>query len=186
MCAIIINMDTFHVAAWTMVMYLCTVAILKHNGRLWAKPPKYLLEKSANAPSTSQALLDPYSLSHVLHGILFYWMFHRWLTPSQNFLASFGLECAWEALENSSFIIDRYRTTTASLDYYGDSVLNVSGDLLSMVAGWFLARTAPVWVSIAVLVAIEIGMVVQYRDNLLLNIIMLVYPVNSIKQWQLQ
>jgi hypothetical protein len=169
---------------FSLLLVLCTIAVLRKNGRIWAKPPKYLFEQSANAPSTSQAFVDPYSLSHVLHGIIFYWMF-RWMHPSHNFILSFGLECAWEAIENSSFIINRYRSATASLDYYGDSVLNTTGDLLSMVVGWGIAMYAPVWVSLAVLFAVEIGMLAAYRDNLTLNILMLVYPVETIKTWQL-
>jgi len=172
------------IALVTGAMFLCAVALMRKNGRIWAKPPKYLLEKSANAPSTSQALLDPYSLSHVLHGIIFYWLFH-WMRPETNFLLSFGLECVWEVFENSSFIINRYRSATASLDYYGDSVLNTTGDLLSMVVGWVIARYAPAWTSIVVLAVIELAMLAAYRDNLALNILMLLYPVERVKKWQL-
>lgn len=166
-------------------MYALTVAILRVNGRVWTKPPKYLLETSTSSPSTSQALLDPYSFSHVLHGVIFYWMFHS-LPLESNFLASFGLECAWEVVENSSWIINRYRSNTASLDYYGDSVLNVTGDLLSMVVGWLLAHRLSVAGSAALFAGIEVGMLLKYRDNLTLNVLMLVSPLDSIKKWQLQ
>ena len=111
-------------------------------------------------------------------------MFHR-MSPGNNFLLSFGLGCAWEAFENSAFIINRYRSATASLDYYGDSILNATGDLLSMVVGWLIARHAPVWTSVTILGAIEAGMLAAYRDNLFLNVLMLIYPVERIKAWQL-
>lgn len=163
---------------------LLTVLVLRRNGRVWTKGDTYFLEPSAISPSTSQALLDPYSLSHVLHGLLFYALFQN-LSPSSNFLASLSLEAAWEMVENSSFIIDKYRQNTASLDYYGDSVLNVMGDLGSMAFGWVLAKYLPVRASVALFLLIELFMVAMWRDNLSLNVLMLLRPVESIKQWQL-
>lgn len=178
-------MDDQSTIYYAVAIYVLTVIMLRVNGRVWTKPPKYILETSTNSPSTSQAFLDPYSFSHVLHGVLFYWMFHS-LDPSSNFLASFGLECAWEILENSSFIINRYRSATASLDYYGDSILNTTGDLLSMIVGWLIAHHASVTTSCLLTAAIEIGMLLAYKDNLTLNIIMLIAPVQAIKEWQLR
>lgn len=166
-------------------MYVLTVGILRTQGRLWSKPPTYILETSTNSPSTSQAFLDPYSLSHLLHGIIFYWMFHS-LDPTSNFLASFGLECAWEIVENSSWIINRYRANTASLDYHGDSILNVTGDLASMVVGWVLAHTVSVAGSVSLVAGIEMAMLLAYRDNLTLNVLMLLYPIDAIKEWQME
>lgn len=166
-------------------MYVLTVVILRAQGRVWSKPPTYILETSTNSQSTSQAFLDPYSLSHLLHGVIFYWMFHS-LDPTSNFLASFSLECAWEIVENSSWIINRYRANTASLDYHGDSILNVTGDLASMVVGWVLAHRFSIAGSVGLVAGIEMAMLLAYRDNLTLNVLMLLYPIDAIKEWQLQ
>jgi hypothetical protein len=173
-----------HVIALCAVILL-TILVLRRNGRVWTKGETYFLEPGANSQSTSQALLDPYSLSHILHGLIFYTLFQK-LSPSNNLLASLSLEAAWEMVENSSFIIDKYRANTASLDYYGDSVLNVMGDLGSMTVGWVLAKYLPVRASVALFLLIELFMVAMWRDNLSLNVIMLLRPVESIKQWQLR
>jgi hypothetical protein len=175
----------YSTASISVGILLLTILILRKNGRVWTKGDTYFLEPSANSPSTSQALLDPYSLSHVLHGFAFYALFHR-LSPESNFLASLALESAWEVVENSSFIINKYRANTASLDYYGDSILNTVGDLMSMVVGWFMAKHLPVRSSIAVFLAIELLMLGVWKDNLSLNVIMLLYPIDAIKMWQLK
>jgi hypothetical protein len=95
------------------------------------------------------------------------------------------LEGAWEIAENSPLIIDRYRTATVSLDYYGDSIVNSVSDVVAMMLGFWMARRFPVWVTAAFVVAVEILLAVIIRDNLTLNIIMLVHPIDAIKQWQL-
>jgi hypothetical protein len=135
----------------------------------------------------SQHIFDWYSFTHVLHGLWLYfftwWFLRHWPIAARLALAVL-LEGAWEILENTPFVIDRYRTATVSLDYYGDSILNSVFDAVSMIAGFALARTIPVWASVAVVIAIEVLLIFFIRDNLFLNILMLIYPIDGIRAWQ--
>ncbi|MBX3357663.1 MAG: DUF2585 family protein [Phycisphaeraceae bacterium] len=138
-------------------------------------------------PHCSQHLIDPYSITHLSHGLIFY-MVLAWATPqwtrSWRLCTAIGIAAAWEVLENSPIIIDRYRSATMSLDYLGDSVVNSLGDVLSCIAGFFLAQALGWKKTLALLVAIELLLLVVIRDNLTLNVLMLVYPVDAIKAWQ--
>ena len=152
----------------------------KHGVGFWS---------AAWTQTTSQHLLDPYSLSHVLHGVLLYWLL-RLITPRLplrwRFVLAIAAEVAWEVLENSPIIIERYRAGTAALDYLGDSILNSIGDTMAMAAGFLFAATSPWWASVVLFIAFELLGVYLSRDNLTLNVVMLLYPIEAIKQWQLE
>ena len=135
----------------------------------------------------SQHLTDWYSFTHVLHGLLFFaglrWLLPRW-SIGHLAVAATLIEGAWEVLENTPLIMDRYRAATISLDYYGDSIANSIGDILAMLAGFWLAARLPLGASVVLYLAIEIVLAIVIRDNLLLNVIMLLWPIQAIKTWQ--
>jgi hypothetical protein len=142
---------------------------------------------AVNSSENSQHVFDWYSLTHVLHGFGFYLL--TWLVlPRAPVAARFALavliEGAWEVIENTSFVIERYRTGTISLGYYGDSVINSVADSVTMIAGFVLALWLPIWLTVGLGVAIEAGLLYLIRDNLLLNIIMLLHPFDAIRHWQ--
>ena len=153
----------------------------------WSKSGFGLWTPHAWSSDTSQMFADPYSASHILHGIIFYGIL-RYLAPRWplhvRLLAAVLIEVGWEVFENTPFTINRYRTATAALDYSGDSVLNSVGDVLFSILGFWLAARLSWKLVAALAVAMELGMLVTVRDNLTLNIVMFLYPIQAIKQWQ--
>jgi hypothetical protein len=135
----------------------------------------------------SQHLSDWYTPSHIIHGILFFGLFTLLLRKASinvRLVLALIVECAWEILENTDMVINRYRESTISLDYFGDSVINSSADILAMVVGFFLASRLPVWASVAIIILFEATTTYLIRDGLTLNILMLVWPMDAVKAWQ--
>ena len=136
----------------------------------------------------SQFLADPYTLTHITHGVLLF-AFLRLVFKASSWrvqlLIAVALESAWEVLENTNMVIERYRSETISLNYYGDSVVNSMGDILACMLGFFLAAQLPKRATIIGTIALEILLVVWTRDNLALNLVMLVHPNQALRMWQL-
>lgn len=132
-------------------------------------------------------LADWYSFSHVVHGLLFYaglWLVARRWPVEWRFLAALLIEASWEVIENTPFVIDRYRQTTAALGYTGDSVVNSLSDIAMMAIGFLIARKMPPWATVALLLMLELIPLFVIRDNLTLNIWMLIWPTDAVLDWQ--
>lgn len=142
----------------------------------------------AFSSDNSQHLLDPYSFSHFLHGVIFFFLlnklFKRFSLQSR-FVAAIMIEGCWEMLENSAIIINRYREATAALGYSGDTIYNSLGDILSCSIGFIIARYIGWKWSFALFLLVEVGCLFWIKDNLTLNVLMLIYPIEGIKEWQL-
>lgn len=135
----------------------------------------------------SQHLADWYSPSHLIHGLIFYglaWALLRRVPVATRFLIALAIEAGWELIENSPMVIDRYRTATIALGYEGDSVLNSLADIAFMGLGFLLARRLPVIASIVLALALEALAAFAIRDNLALNVLMLLYPLDAVRTWQ--
>ena len=138
-------------------------------------------------PTQSQMLADWYSPSHIIHGLLFYgllWLALRRWPLRRRFTIALAIEAAWEIFENTPIVINRYREATAALGYSGDSILNSVSDVVMMALGFWLARRLPLWASVAIVVALELLALWAVRDNLTLNVWMLLFPDPRIVAWQ--
>jgi len=135
----------------------------------------------------SQRLFDAYAFTHISHGLGFYlllWFFFPQMPFLNRLILAVGIESAWEITENTDFVIQRYRETTISLNYYGDSVLNVVGDILAMIAGFIFAGKVSTKWSMALFIILELALLILIRDNLTLNIITLLFPLPELIRWQ--
>jgi len=186
--------------AFTLVLGMIAAAaiVLRAKGRIWwcASGDTSLWITDVWSSHCSQHLVDPYTFSHISHGLLFFialsWV-HRMMpeqwrkqfTPAWRFVAAVALEVGWEILENSPMLIERYRGQTASLNYTGDSVINSIGDIVACAAGFLIAVKIGAWRAFWLVVAFEVLTLLWIRDNLTLNVVMLVWPVEAIKHWQM-
>ena len=172
------------------IVIIATIFLLHVEGRSWICACGQILLWSGQicSANNSQHFLDPYSLTHVLHGFLYLWLLvlvaprlpWRW-----QFCLAIVLGCLWELLENSNFIIDRYRTGTAALGYHGDTVVNSLGDIVCCAGGVLLASKLGVKRSVLVFLLSELVLLVWIHDSLLLEVLMLIHPLDSLKAWQL-
>jgi Protein of unknown function (DUF2585) len=156
------------------------LAWCKHGFGVWA---------DAWTHCTSQQLVDPYTLSHFLHGVIFFWLLRplrATLSLHWRLIVALSLEIGWELFENSAWVIERYRQATASLDYVGDSIVNSMGDVVLTMAGFMVAARFSWKVSIGLFIMLELAALWMARDNLTLNLLMLLWPIEAIKEWQLR
>ena len=176
---------------WLVIVFvLIATALQLHNqGRLWwcSCGRAFFWTSNAWGSLTSQSFLDPYSFTHILHGLMFCGLLTlliRGLPTSWRFCIAITLEAAWELIENTNTVIQHYRAATASLGYQGDTVMNSLGDIMCCGIGFMIARKLGWWRSLIVFFVTEAVLLIWIRDSLLLEIIMLVSPINAIKVWQ--
>lgn len=176
-------------AALSAALLVATLVFLRVAGRVWWCACRTPTPFSADPASShnSQHFADWYSFSHLLHGLIFFgalWFFRARLTLAWRLAIAVAVEAAWEMLENSPIIIERYRAATAAQGYSGDSIVNSLGDILACVLGFFLARALGLRLSLVLFVAVELVMLYLIRDNLTLNVVMLVWPIDAVRAWQ--
>ena len=169
---------------------LIAVIFLWAQGRVWWCQAGDYLPWAWDIWSThnSQHLIDPYSFTHILHGVLEFWLIglvFRKVPLAWRLLIAVMIEGSWEVAENSSYVINRYREATISLDYFGDSIINSVSDILCCATGFVIAYKLRFWRSLALFLITEAILILTIRDSLLINIIMLIYPIEAIKHWQI-
>lgn len=167
-----------------------TAAILYFQGRVWWCQVGDYVPWSWDIWSAhnSQHVIDPYSFTHILHGVLEFWLLgvvFRRVPLAWRLLIAVMIESSWEIAENSTYVIERYRATTISLDYFGDSIIISISDIMACAIGFMIAYKLKLWKSLVLFVTTEIVLIFWIRDSLLINIIMLVWPIEALKHWQM-
>ena len=181
--------DLLWLFASLLLVLVVTAVALRFEGRLWicaCGTIKFWVGNTCSSDN-SQHILDPFSFTHVLHGIAFFWII-AWLGARLRFswqaVLAIAVEAGWEIFENTDFVINRYRTATAALGYTGDTVVNSLGDILCCLAGFLIARRLGFGRSLVLFLAIELILILWIKDSLLLQILMLISPITVIKNWQ--
>lgn len=177
---------------WALMLCIVLTALLALwlNGRVWwcqagdYSPWAWDIWSTHN----SQHMIDPYSFTHILHGVLEYWLigfiFGR-VPLAWRLLIAVAIEGSWEVAENSSYVINRYREATISLDYFGDSIINSISDIVCCATGFVIAYKLGAWRSLFLFLFTEAILIWWIHDSLIINIIMLLYPIDAIKAWQM-
>jgi len=189
--ATLLSRKNLYPAIVIFVILVATALELHRQGRYWwcVCGTAFVWISDAWGSQTSQTFLDPYSFTHVLHGLGFAGLlaifFHHRVPPGWQLSLAIGFESVWEIIENTNTVIDRYREATAALGYHGDTVANSLGDIACCGLGFVIARKLGLVRSIILFVATEVVLLISIRDSLLLEIVMLLVPVQSIKEWQI-
>jgi hypothetical protein len=186
------NNSSFDRNTWLALALIVVAAVIALNieGRNWWCPAGDLWPWSWDiwTQHNSQHLVDPYSFTHVLHGILEFWilglLFPR-MRPIWRLVIAVFVESSWEVAENSNYVIERYREETISLNYFGDSILNSISDIICCATGFAVAQKLRFWWSLALFIMTEAVLVVWIHDSLIINIIMLLWPIEAIRNWQM-
>ncbi len=182
--------------SWAVLVaiFVAAALLLRLQGRLWICACGHVQLWSGNICSSdnSQHLFDPFSFTHVLHGFLFFWLVAllvkfvmKSLRPAWQLVLAVSIEAVWEVFENTEFIIDRYRSETAALGYNGDTVINSSGDILCCLVGFVVARRLGWQRGLILFVVVELILIFWIKDSLLLEILMLIRPIDAVRAWQL-
>src|SRR5215213_8901064 len=171
------------------LIIISTAIVLNFQGRVWWCQAGDISPWSWHVLSrhNSQHLIDPYSFTHILHGVLEFWLIgllFRKVPLAWRFVIAIFIEGSWEVVENTNYIINRYREATISLNYFGDSIANSLSDIACCGMGFLLAHKIGRWWSLAVFVVMEVILMFWIRDSLLLNILMLLWPVEAVRVWQ--
>lgn len=177
---------------WALMLAVAVWMVFQlfYQGRVWwcKQGDQALWSNAVLSSHNSQHLFDPYTFTHILHGILFYWvttLIFPKMSAVWRLLIAVAAECGWEALENTNAVIERYREVTISLDYFGDSVANSLGDAFACAIGFIVAQRIKLWWSLAFFILTEVILIFWIHDSLLLNIVMLIYPLDAVKNWQM-
>jgi hypothetical protein len=186
-----------HRGAWILAFLIAAlaIAILFAMGRtpICECGVVRLWTGAVNSPENSQQLSDWYTFSHIIHGMIFYafgyllwkkWRLFGGKAMPWAFAIAVALEAGWELLENSPLIIERYRSVTANFGYSGDSVINSAADIVWMSLGFWIAARLPWKATLALAIGFELLVLAVIRDNLTLNVLMLVWPIEAIREWQ--